>query len=116
MQDIKHLLNRIAFGARPGDVERVQQIGVEKYLDQQLHPDRIDDSATETRLSLFATIRMSTAELMTTYRPPKQGAPLQMRPKTLNVPQQILLDLQSQKVVRAVHSPRQLQEVMTDFW
>src|SRR5207248_3023044 len=54
--------------------------------------------------------------LMSIYRPPKQGAPLQMRPKTLNVPQQILLDLQSQKVVRAVHSQRQLQEVMTDFW
>src|SRR5262245_36231560 len=116
MQDVKHLLNRIAFGARPGDVERVQKMGVDAYLDEQLHPDRIDDSSTEERLSAFVTIRMSTSELMATYRQRPQTTTLQMRPILLNVPPQILLDLQSQKLVRAVHSRRQLQEVLTDFW
>src|SRR5262245_6648549 len=39
MQDVTHLLNRTAFGARPGDLERVQKIGGEKYLEEQLHPN-----------------------------------------------------------------------------
>src|SRR5262245_11998675 len=59
---------------------------------------------------------MSTSELLQMYRPPRQARQLQMLPMILNVPQQILVDLQAQKLVRAVHSKRQLQEVMTDFW
>ena len=115
MQNINHLLNRIAFGPRPGDLERVQDMGLEKYLDQQLHPDRIEDNI-ETRLAHVTSIRMSTAELFGQYRPPRQARQLQMRPMSLQIPQQILQDLQAQKVIRAVHSERQLQEVMTDFW
>ena len=46
MQDIKHLLNRTAFGVRPGDVDRVQGMGVDKYLEQQLHADQIEDRST----------------------------------------------------------------------
>jgi uncharacterized protein (DUF1800 family) len=59
---------------------------------------------------------MSTAELLQSYRPPRQARQLQTRPMMLNGPQQILQELQAQKLVRAVHSKRQLQEVMTDFW
>jgi len=116
MQDVIHLLNRIAFGARPGDVERVSDIGIEKYLEQQLQPERIDDNATEARLSHLRSIRMSTEELLKTYLRPRQARQLQMRSMLQNVPQQILQDLQAQKVIRAVHSQRQLQEVMVDFW
>jgi len=99
MQDVVHLLSRIAFGERPGQIEHVQSIGVDKYLDQQLHPERIDESAAEKRLEGIASIHMSAPALV------------EIRP-----PQQILQDLQAQKIVRAVHSERQLQEVMTDFW
>ena len=116
MQDTNHVLNRIAFGPRPGDLVRIQDVGFEKYLDQQLHPDRIDDSATETRLANLNSLQMSTADLFDRYRPPRQARQLQMRPMFQNVPQQILQELQAQKVIRAVHSERQLQEVMTDFW
>jgi len=116
MQDINHLLNRIAFGPRPGDIKRVHDLGLEKYIEQQLHPDEIDDKALEARLANLNSLQMSTAELMDRYRPPRQARQLQMRPMFLNVPQQILLDLQAQKVIRAVHSERQLHEVMTDFW
>ena len=49
-QKIVHLLNRTGFGVRAGDVELVRAMGIEKYLDQQLHPERINDSATEARL------------------------------------------------------------------
>src|SRR5689334_20436415 len=48
-QKIIHLLNRIGFGPRPGDVERVRALGVDKFIEQQLHPERLDDSATEAR-------------------------------------------------------------------
>src|SRR6186713_1980151 len=116
MQDVNHLLNRMAFGPRPGDVQRVQDLGIDKYLEQQLHPDRIDDSSTENPLSHLNSIRLTTAQLLETYRPPRQARQLQMRPMFQNAPQQILLDLQAQKVIRAVHSRQQLQEVMADFW
>jgi uncharacterized protein (DUF1800 family) len=116
MQDVNHLLNRMAFGPRPGDVQRVQDLGIDKYLEQQLHPDRIDDSSTENQLSHLNSIRLTTAQLLETYRPPRQARQLQMRPMFQNAPQQILLDLQAQKVIRAVHSRQQLQEVMADFW
>src|SRR5437899_8415870 len=46
-QRILHVLNRLGFGARPGDVERVRAMGVDNYISQQLYPEKIDDSATE---------------------------------------------------------------------
>ena len=123
MQDTKHLLNRIGFGPRLGDVQRIQEIGPEKYLEQQLHPDRIDDNVCDSSLLNLASIRMSTPELIRRYQPPRRARQLQargrdpqMRPMTVEVPQQLLQDLQAQKLIRAVHSQRQLQEVMTDFW
>jgi len=115
MQDVKHLLNRVAFGPAPGDLQHVLQIGVEKYLEQQLRPEEIDDKAAEARLSNLPSVRMSTAELLENYPRPAQARQFQIRP-ALNIPQQILLELQAQKIIRAVHSQRQLQEVMTDFW
>src|SRR5262245_3280318 len=58
MPDTKHLLNRIGFGPRPGDIERIQQLGTDKYLEQQLHPDRIENHATEELLAGLPSIRM----------------------------------------------------------
>src|SRR4030095_14823203 len=49
-QKVAHLLDRITFGARPGDVERVMNLGWEKYLDEQLRPDRISDQVIEQKL------------------------------------------------------------------
>jgi uncharacterized protein (DUF1800 family) len=58
-----HALNRLTFGPRPGDVQRVMAIGVDQWIDLQLHPERIDDSALNARLQPFRTLRMSTKEL-----------------------------------------------------
>jgi uncharacterized protein (DUF1800 family) len=58
-----HALNRLTFGARPGDVQRVMAIGIDKWIDLQLHPERIDDTALEARLVPFRTLRMNTKEL-----------------------------------------------------
>ena len=58
-----HALNRLSFGPRPGDVQRVMAIGVDKWIDLQLHPDKIDDSALNARLEPFRTLRMNAKEL-----------------------------------------------------
>jgi len=71
-QRILHVLNRLGFGARPGDVERVKAMGIDNYVAQQLFPERIDDSASEARLQNLETLRMSTAELYEKYPQPGQ--------------------------------------------
>src|ERR1700687_3106847 len=69
---ILHALNRLAYGPRPGDVERVRQMGLAKWIDQQLNPNAIDDRGVEARLEQFPTLRMSTAKLLGEYPQPKQ--------------------------------------------
>jgi uncharacterized protein (DUF1800 family) len=66
-----HALNRLTFGPRPGDVDRVLAIGVDKWIDQQLHPDKIDDSALEARLAPLRTLNMDTREIVTEFPPPQ---------------------------------------------
>ena len=66
-----HALNRLTFGPRPGDVERVTEIGVDKWIELQLHPDKIDDSALEARLAPFRTLSMGTKEIVENF-PPEQ--------------------------------------------
>ena len=66
-----HALNRLAFGPRPGDVERVAAMGVDKWIDQQLRPDKIDDHALDARLEQFRTLRMSTREMVENFPPPQ---------------------------------------------
>jgi uncharacterized protein (DUF1800 family) len=62
-----HALNRLTFGPRPGDLERVQAMGVEHWMDQQLHPENIDDSALDVHLAPFRTLKMGTRELMENF-------------------------------------------------
>ncbi len=71
-QRIMHVLNRLGYGARPGDVERVKAMGIDRYILWQLHPERIDDSAAEARLRDFESLRMSVAELYEKYPQPGQ--------------------------------------------
>jgi len=71
---ILHALNRLAYGPRPGDIERVRQMGLAKWIDLQLNPKALDDSAMEARLSPYPTLRMSTAQLLAEYPNPKQAA------------------------------------------
>jgi len=195
-QRVVHVLNRLGFGVRPGDVERVRKMGVEAYIEQQLNPSKIDDSAAEARLRGFPTLGMSNSELLAKYPQPgqllrrlerggelppelaglvrqrQQGQPARpqngagempanepnpdaerviaeamrppampqpgagampeendpqrrayrqavakyMRENGLENPQRIMYELNSSRILRAVYSERQLQEVMVDFW
>jgi uncharacterized protein (DUF1800 family) len=66
-----HALNRLTFGPRPGDVDQVARIGVDKWIELQLHPDKIDDSALTARLNPLRTLRMGTKEIVENF-PPEQ--------------------------------------------
>jgi uncharacterized protein (DUF1800 family) len=70
---ILHALNRLAYGPRPGDVERVRQMGLAKWIDEQLNPAGIEDKALEARLENYPTLKMSSAKLLDEYPQPKQA-------------------------------------------
>lgn len=148
-QKALHVLNRLGFGARPGDLEKVKAMGVQKYMEQQLNPASLDDSVAEKKVSGLEVFNMSTAQVFAKY--PNPGAllralegnkgnaqnaavqnPDEMTDKERQERQQKLREyyakydlrpagqLQPQitanRVLRAVYSEKQLQEVMVDFW
>src|ERR1035438_891607 len=57
-------LNRLTFGPRPGDIQQVTAMGVDRWIDLQLHPEKIPDNAIEARLAPFRTLRMSSKEIV----------------------------------------------------
>jgi len=67
-----HLLNRISFGPRPGDLERVQKMGLAAYIEEQLHPEKIDNAALDTRLSGFTTLAMDSQDITEKFIQPAQ--------------------------------------------
>ena len=70
-QRAQQALNRLTFGPRPGDVDRVTAMGVDKWFEQQLHPEKIDDSALEARLQPLRTLRMDARALVEQFPPPQ---------------------------------------------
>src|SRR5580693_5077464 len=64
---VVHALNRLTFGPRPGDVDHVMAMGVDKWIDLQLHPDKINDSALDARLAPFRTLHMDTREIVENF-------------------------------------------------
>src|ERR1044071_8621266 len=178
-QRIVHVLNRLGFGARPGDVERVKAMGLENYINQQLNPEKISDTVAESKVRDLNVLNMTTAELYekfpqpgqllrqlqargklpadlaearenrvkgganaaptempSTEMPkhdampapqPPQGNPLEnekyrqllqdyYRENGLQQAQRIMAEIHASRIIRAVYSERQLQEVMVDFW
>jgi uncharacterized protein (DUF1800 family) len=71
-QRILHVLNRLGFGPRPGDVARVKAVGLENYINQQLHPEKIADTIAENKVRDLTVLNMTTAELYEKYPQPGQ--------------------------------------------
>jgi uncharacterized protein (DUF1800 family) len=141
---IIHVLNRLGFGPAPGDVERVRKIGLQKYIDEQLQPDRIANAALAPRLAQFDTLNRSTQDLARDYFIPAQmerrraqqqaandpsmkpgeeaSAPNRAAKRTpaqmeaMRAEREAFTELAQQKLIRAAYSERQLEEVMVDFW
>jgi uncharacterized protein (DUF1800 family) len=120
-----HVLNRLAYGPRRGDIERVMQIGVERYIDEQLHPDRIPmPEPLAQRLAALSQDEMSQADLITTYRRVIKAA---MDDRTGGAPgggvairnalyKKMAVRFAELRLIRTIESPRQLEEVMDEFW
>ena len=70
-QRIAHVISRLTFGARPGDLERVKAMGVDAFINQQLDPDSIDNSEAIARLRRLPTLGMATPVIIEQYTPPK---------------------------------------------
>ena len=64
-----HALDRLTFGPRPGDVQSVAAMGVDKWIEQQLHPEKIDDSAMQARLASYRTLQMNSREMLLNFPP-----------------------------------------------
>jgi uncharacterized protein (DUF1800 family) len=128
-QQVQHVLNRLAFGARPGDVAAVRTLGVDRWIDRQLHPERLADTAVTAFLASYETLGKTGEALYAEYPPPAQAlAQLQRRGGVVTAEDSarireqgrrsgvFLAELTSSRVSRAVLSERQLDEVMVDFW
>ena len=129
-QQAVHLLSRLTFGARPGDLDIVHEIGVDRWIDLQLHPERIDDAKAESWVRQFEVVQKTAAELESEYQNPgalvnqlsarntgglTRDDSLLLRQARLNL-RRLAEEGQAARVGRALLTERQLQEVMTDFW
>lgn len=129
------LLDRATWGVRPEDVRLVLEMGEARWLEWQLHPDTIDDEVLDARLLENPVIHASVAELYANF-PPTNGPELQPLRDSLAMadslpertvarlrselaergPNGIIQELTRARLERAVHSRRQLEGVMTEFW
>jgi uncharacterized protein (DUF1800 family) len=130
---IVHVLSRTSFGPRPGDLERVRSLGIQRYIDEQLHSHQIDDGSMTPRLAGLTTIGLSSRQIAEQYELPqlearqrRKAAAKEADAAAGDVKQppdamqqrvnSVMVELSEQKLLRAVYSQRQLQEVLTDFW
>jgi uncharacterized protein (DUF1800 family) len=136
-QQIIQALSRLTFGPGPGDALKVRAIGLDNWIDQQLHPEKIDDSAIEQFVAKYSVLHQDQNALLQQYAQQQRErqqvrreradstrvmsaadsmAMRQQLQQQFNLTRQVVTQLQSSRVARAVASDRQLQEVMTDFW
>jgi uncharacterized protein (DUF1800 family) len=133
---ILHALNRLGYGPRPGDLERVKEMGLENWIERQLHPEKIPEPLMQARLSRLPAASLNAQALLAEYPQPDMAAkrlgisvdeyrkqmdaqahpPQGVRPQPSKLPQEALSQLQQAKALRAIYSERQLQEQLTDFW
>jgi uncharacterized protein (DUF1800 family) len=138
---IVHALNRLTYGPRPGDVDRVRAMGLRKWIELQLSPSRIDNRALEARLQRLETLALDSQAIVRDYAGPAMEErrkrqledPDAVRPEPgtmRNDPdmprrpvneiqrkaRQVVSDVEEAKLLRAVYSERQLEEVLVDFW
>ncbi len=116
-----HLLNRLSLGISPGEIDRVQKLGIDKYIQQQLNPDSIAQSPIlAERLAKLDTIDLTPVELFQRYNPNRQVDNQNPLAANRQVQQQRARQVTNQAIEarlwRSIYSDRQLQEVMVDFW
>ena len=115
-----HVLNRLAYGPRPGALEEVEQMGVKRYIDQQLHPERIPLPADlQARLAALPGLQMTAAQVFVDYGPPSfdpKASKEEQQAARQRAPRDLTPQFHMARQLQATESPRQLEEVMTEFW
>ncbi|MEO5999622.1 MAG: DUF1800 domain-containing protein [Chitinophagaceae bacterium] len=140
-QAAAHLLSRFSYGATPGQVDELVNIGLEKWFQQQLNADLPDDSLN-LRLEGFETLKMSNTAIVNNFPRPaqvlrmaikdgvidkdsiskgdkkdfKEQVAAYAKQKGIKPQQELFRQFINQKILRAAYSNNQLQEVLTDFW
>ncbi|MDF5727146.1 MAG: DUF1800 domain-containing protein [Rhizonema sp. PD38] len=117
---VLHIINRLSFGPTPGEVERVESIGVDGYIQEQLSPDSISEPPNlTTQLSQLPTLYLNPVTLYRESEPFRQGKqkPTPEEKKAARARGRLIEQQAVQaRLLRATQSHRQLQEVMVDFW
>jgi uncharacterized protein (DUF1800 family) len=127
---VAHLLSRLTFGARPGDAQRVASIGVDRWIDQQLHPETISDSAVSLALAPLLSWNQPAKDIASVAEAPRRFALTPMTSLTRDTAARAQLrmiglqlallpgdeDFFAGKIIHAQASERQLYEVIVDFW
>jgi uncharacterized protein (DUF1800 family) len=138
---LAHVLNRLGYGPRPRDLETLRVVGFKRWIEDQLRPEGATDRALAARLAPLRTVGLPTGELLKGYEIPPQARQAAARarvelenaspdeqkqarreflkkyaPTMVGSPRQVLEELQEAKVLRALYSERQLDEVLVDFW
>lgn len=128
-EQVQHVLSRLTFGARPGDVVRVREMGVDAFIAQQLRPQRIPDQRLKDWLNQFETLDLSYAKLQEAYPRPNEALQALQAANRNSLSQadsgarrvvdglrRVSTQVQTARIGRALLTDRQLDEVMTDFW
>ncbi|MCY1019883.1 DUF1800 domain-containing protein [Pyxidicoccus sp. MSG2] len=112
-----HVLRRLAFGPSARDMGEVRRLGVEGWVEAQLaRSDGKPPPELEAKLQALPTLTMSMADLARDFPAKKQREQALLDGRELQRPALIVYDLSAAKVLRAVESPNQLEEVLVDFW
>jgi uncharacterized protein (DUF1800 family) len=120
-RQVLHVLDRLAFGPTVEHFRHVKAIGIERYIAEQLAPDSIaEPPALGERLAGLETLRLDPVRLFAEYGPLREVDGVKPTPEQQQARRQrarvILEQAQAARLWRALYSPRQLQEVMVDFW
>jgi uncharacterized protein (DUF1800 family) len=116
-----YVLDRLAYGPRPGDVTRVVTMGTDAYIDRQLAPEVVPENPRLVQeLASLSTLRMSPVELFAAFGPPRPAPGMKRDPGLVKAARQrgriVLQQLIAARLARAINSNHQLEEVMTEFW
>lgn len=131
-QQIIQALNRLTFGSRPEDAQKLRAMGLDKWIDLQLHPEKINNSSFDQFASRYDILKQDQSVALGHFAQARRERQMAKRDRADSAQmtredrmalQQYGLErrkfmgqLQSERVARAVASERQLEEVMTDFW
>jgi len=121
---IIHLLNRISFGPSPGDIRYVQKVGMQKFIDEQLNPQLYRDPIDSSNSNEFANLNGDSITLMHQFREfskeikqlKNEHRDQEAREESIAYFARTTDAYRKARLIRAINSPRQLEEVMTEFW